>query len=231
MEQTATEVFSKVRSAVEDVRTGLVRFERMLDSFESGEEQVSRGYLDLIGTLLLGGSVDVWYHGEYIAVPFQRLPEWFSNPTAIAAGHYRINEATLRRWLDSEFDGGVGTISLPCNHRNCRQTRTLTFYDPREMQVVESKATSGIWYCHHHRTSAWQSEEALGDEHLGILQRVHSTPGCTRQHLRAKKGDTDFLISIGLLSEKLPGNCGNGRALAFRLTDEGQRIVAERSEQ
>lgn len=230
MEQAATDVFSEVRSAVADVRTGLVRFERMLDSFESGEEQVSRGYLDLIGTLMLRGSVDVWYHGEYIAVPFHRLPEWFRDPTVIAAEHYRINEATFRRWVDHEFDGGVGVIALPCNHRNCRQTRTLTFYDPREMQVAESKSTSEIWYCHHHRMSAWQSEEALGAEHLGILQRVHRTPGCSRQHLGAKKSDTDFLISIGLLSEKLPGTYGNGRALAFHLTDEGQRIAVEQSE-
>lgn len=77
MEQTAAEVFSKVRSAVADVRTGLVRFERMLDSFESGKGQVSRGYLDLISTLMTRGSVDVWYHGEYIAVPFHRLPNGF----------------------------------------------------------------------------------------------------------------------------------------------------------
>ncbi|HDR9057791.1 TPA: hypothetical protein QDB02_005584 [Burkholderia vietnamiensis] len=231
MEQAAIDVFSEVRSTVADVRSGLVRFERMLDSLESGAEQVSRGYLDLIGTLMLRGSVDVWYHGEYIAVPFPRLPEWFRDPTAFVAEHYQINEATFRRWVDHELDGGVGAISLPCNHRNCRQTRTLTFCDPREMQVAESKATSGIWYCHHHRVSAWRSEEALGDEHLGILQRVHDTPGCTRQHLGAKKGDTDFLISIGLLSEKLPGTCGNGRALAFHLTDAGQRIAVERSEQ
>ncbi|WP_175926816.1 hypothetical protein [Burkholderia cepacia] len=231
MAQVAGDEFSRVRSAVADVRIELVRFEQMLDSFESGEGAVSPGYLDLIGTLMLRGTVDVWYHGEYIAVPFHRLPEWFRDPTAIAAEHYRISEAAFRRWVDQESDGGVGVISLPCNHRNCRQTRTLTFYDPREMQVAESKATSGIWYCHHHRMSAWQLEEALGDEHLGILRRVHNTPGCTRQRLGAKKGDTDFLISVGLLSEKLPGKDGNGRALAFYLTDEGQRVAIERSKQ
>lgn len=232
MEQTATEAFSKVRSAVADVRTGLVRFERMLDSFEAGKGQVSRGYLDLISTLMLRGSVDVWHHGEYIAVPFHRLPEWFRDPTSIAAEHYRINEATFRRWVDHhELDCGAGTISMACNHRNCRQTRTLAFYDPREMQIAESKAASGIWYCHRHRMSVWQSEEALSDEHLEVLQRVRDAPGCTRQHLGAKKADTDFLISIGLLSEEFPGSCGNGRSLAFHLTDEGQRIAFERSEQ
>lgn len=227
MEQTAAEAFSKIRSAVAEVRTGLVRFERMLNSLESGEGQLSRGFVDLISTVVLSGAVDVWYHGEYIAVPFRRLPEWLIDPTAIAAEHYRISEATFRRWVDHELDGGVGAVSLQCNHRNCRRTRTLAFYDPREMQIAESKATSGVWYCHHHRMLAWQSEEALSDEHLGILQRVHNMPGCTRQYLEAKKGDTDFLISIGLLSEKLPGTCGNGRALAFHLTDEGLRIAVK----
>ncbi len=229
MDKAAGDALSRVRSAVADVRIELVRFEQMLDSFESGEGPVSPGYLDLISTLMLRGSVDVWYHGEYIAVPFHRLPEWFRDPTAIAAEHYRINGATFRRWVDhQEHDCGAGAISMTCNHRNCRQTRTLTFYDPREMQIAESKAASGIWYCHRHRMLAWQSEEALSDEHLEVLQRVRNTPGCTRQLLGAKKADTDFLISIGLLSEELPGT---GRSLAFHLTDEGQKVAIERSEQ
>ncbi|WP_081077181.1 hypothetical protein [Burkholderia pseudomultivorans] len=229
MEQAATEAISKIRSAVADVRAGLVRFERILDSFEVGKGEVSRGFLDLIGALMLRGSVDVWYRGEYIAVPFHRLPEWFGDPTAIAAEHYGINEDSFRRWVEHEVDGGGGVMSLPCNHRTCRQTRTLTFYDPHEMQIAASKATSGVWYCHRHRMLAWQSQESLGDEHLETLRRAHDAPGCTRQHLGAKKGDTDFLISIGLLLEQPPGTGGDARALAFHLTREGERIVLEQS--
>lgn len=73
----------------------------MLDSFESGDEQISRGYLDLISTLMLRGSVDVWYHGEYIAVPFQRLPEWFRDPTAIP----NVIEGAAARHRDVFYEG------------------------------------------------------------------------------------------------------------------------------
>ncbi|MCW3675591.1 hypothetical protein [Burkholderia cenocepacia] len=55
----------------------------------------------------------------------------------------------------------------------------------------------------------------LGAEHLATLRRVRENPGCTRQHLGAKKKDTDFLISIGLLLEQLSGDGGNDRTLAF----------------
>ncbi|EMD9440478.1 hypothetical protein VXE32_004517 [Burkholderia cepacia] len=225
MAQTAGDVFSKVRSAVADVRTGLVRFEQMLDSFESGTEQVSRGYLDLISTLMLRGSVDVWYHGEYIAVPFHRLPEWFRDPTAIVAEHFRVTAATFRQWVDHELDCGAGVISIPCNHPNCRLIRKLAFSSPREMQMAEAKAASEIWYCHRHRMLAWQSERALGTEHLAILRRVRDSPGCTRQRLGAKKGETDFLVSIGLLIEQLPGASRTNHMLAFHLTSQGQRIA------
>ena len=178
---------------------------------------------------MLRGSVDVWYRGEYIAVPLRRLSEWLRDPATVAAERYQVDEETFRRWADYELDGGTGATSVPCNHQGCRQTRTLTFCAPNEMQTAEVKVASGIWYCHRHRLSAWQSGNALGDDHLVILQRVHDSPGCNRQQLGAKKSDTDFLISIGLLLAPLPETGRSGRALSFHLTDDGQRIVLERT--
>lgn len=222
------EVFSQVRSAVADVRTGLVHFEQVLDALDAGDRCVSRGYLDLVSALMLRGSVDVFYRGEYIAVPLRRLPEWFRDPAAIAAERHQVDDATFRRWADHELDGSTGMTFMPCNHQGCRQTRLLTFYDPHEMQTAEVKATSGIWYCHHHRLSAWQSEMALGDDHLAFLQRVYESPGCSRQKLGAKKNDTDFLISIGLLTAPERGAHVSRRALSFNLTDEGREAVLKR---
>ncbi|OXI86004.1 hypothetical protein CFB50_15375 [Burkholderia sp. AU33423] len=235
MEQTAAEgvhlneVFSQVRSAVADVRAGLAHFERMLDAIDAGDRHVSRGYLDLVSALMLTGSVDVRYRGDYITVPLRRLSDWFRDPGTIAAERYEVDETTFRRWADHELSDGAGMIFLPCMQQGCRQTRMLTFYDPQEMQTAEAKAASGIWYCHHHRLFAWQSENALGGDHLVLLQRVRDFPGCNRQQLGAKKGETDFLVSIGLLLVQLPGADGSGRALSFHLTDVGQRIVRERS--
>lgn len=222
------EVFSQVRSAVADVRTGLVHFEQVLDALDAGDRRVSRGYLDLVSALMLRGSVDVFYRGEYIAVPLRRLPEWFRDPAAIAAERHQVDDETFRRWADHELDGSTGMTFMPCNHRGCRQTRLLTFYDPHEMQTAEVKATSGIWYCHHHRLSAWHSEMALGDDHLALLQRVYESPGCSRQKLGAKKNDTDFLISIGLLTAPERGAHVSRRALSFNLTDEGRNAVLKR---
>ncbi len=223
------ELLSRVRSAVADVRTGLNRFEHMLNALVADDQHVSRSYVDLIGALVLRGTVDVWYRGEYIAVPLHRLPEWFRDPAAVAADQYQVDDATFRRWADCELDGGAGLTSVPCNYHGCRKYRPLTFYDPHEMQIAEGKAASGVWYCHHHRLPVWSSEQALSDDHLMFLRRVHDSPGCNRQQLGAKKGDTDFLISIGLLLTHSSEARGNARALSFHLTDAGQRLVREHS--
>ncbi len=222
-----SEALAQVRSAIADVRNGLAHFERVLDVADSGDRSISYGYIDLVGALMTRGSVDVWYRGDYIAVPFRQLSEWFRDPMTIAAKRYEVDEATFRRWADHEIDESGGVTATPCNHKGCRQTRTLAFYDPHEMRDAEEKAASGIWYCHHHRLSAWQSRKALGDEHLMVLKRVHDLPGCNRQQLGAKKSDTDFLISLGLLSAPAQNAHAGGRALAFHLTDEGLRIVLQ----
>ncbi|WP_192386556.1 hypothetical protein [Burkholderia cepacia] len=215
----------EVRSALADVRSGLAHFERLLDTVDTGNGPISHGYIDLVGALMIRGSVDVWYRGEYIAVPFRRLSEWFRNPMTITAERHQVDEATVRRWADREIDESGGTMDLPCNHPGCRRTRTLAFYGPQEMHAAEVKSALAIWYCHHHRLPAWQSQKALSDDHVMALKRVHDLPGCSRQQLGAKKSDTDFLLSLGLLSMSTHNAHIGGRALAFYLTDEGQRYV------
>ena len=210
-----TEVLIKqdeVRSALADVRSGLDYFERVLDTVDTGNGPISRGYIDLVGALMIRGSVDVWYRGEYIAVPFRRLSEWFRNPMTITAERHQVDETIVRRWADREIDESGGTMNLPCNHPGCRRMRTLAFYGPQEMQAAEVKSESAIWYCHHHRLPAWQSQNALGDDHVMALKRVHNLPGCSRQQLGAKKSDTDFLVSLGLLSMSTHNAHIGGRA-------------------
>lgn len=231
MEQTSVdeirldEVSSRARSAIADVRAGLAHFERVLDSLDRGDQHVSRGYIEMIDALMEGGSVDIWYRGEYITVPFRHLYDWFEDPIRIGAQRYQIDETPFRRWADCELADGAGMTSVPCNHTGCRQTHLLTFYDPHEMQRADARAASEIWYCHHHRVNAWQSANALGDEHVELLKRVHDMPGCNRQQLAAKKCDTDFLISVGLLQSATQSS----RALSFHLTVAGHEIVHQRS--
>jgi hypothetical protein len=231
MEQTSvdriclSEGYTQTRSAVADVRAGLANFERILDSFERGDRRISLGYIEMIDALMVRGSVDVWYRGEYMTVPFRRLSEWIEDPVRIGAEHFQIDEAQFRRWADSELVDAEGVASVPCDHKGCRQTRVLTFCDPHEMQRAEVRAASEIWYCHHHRQHAWDSKRALGDQHVEILKRVHDVPGCNRQKLAVKKRDTDFLISIGLLQAATQSS---GTDLSFRLTIAGQEIVRQR---
>ncbi|MFM0247800.1 hypothetical protein [Paraburkholderia sediminicola] len=231
MEQTSedgiclSEVYSQARSAVADVRAGLANFERVLDSFERGDRRISRGYIEMIDALVVRGSVDVWYRGEYMTVPFRQLSEWIKDPIRMGAERHQIDEVQFRRWANSELVDFEGTASVPCNHTGCRQTRVLTFCDPREMQHAEVRAASEIWYCHHHRQHAWHSERALGDQHIELLKQVHDVPGCSRQQLAVKKRDTDFLVSIGLVQS---ATRSSGRALSFHLTIAGQEIVRQR---
>lgn len=224
------EALIQVRSAIADVRTGLVHFEHLLDVADSGDRSIPYGYIDLVSALMMRGSVDVWYRGEYIAIPFRRLSEWFRDPMTIAAERYQVDEAIFRRWADHEIDESGGVTAIPCNHKGCRQKRTLAFYDPQEMHAAEVKAASAIWYCHHHRLPAWQSQKALSDDHLLVLKRISDSPGCSRQQLGAKKTDTDFLISIGLLSAPERNAHTGGRALSFHLTDEGRRTALKFAE-
>ncbi|MFM0670250.1 hypothetical protein [Paraburkholderia sediminicola] len=179
----------------------------------------------MIDALLASGSVDVWYRGEYITVPFRQLSEWIEDPVRMGAERYQINEVQFRRWADSELIDAEGMTSVPCNHKGCRQTRVLTYCDPHEMQRAKVRAASEIWYCHHHRQNAWRLERALGDQHVELLKRVHDVPGCNRQRLAVKKRDTDFLIAIGLLQS---ATRSSGRTLSFHLTIAGQEIVRQR---
>ncbi|MCA7954551.1 hypothetical protein LGM43_30230 [Burkholderia seminalis] len=220
---------SDVRSVVGDVVNGLVDISEMLAQCEDGGTDVSRGHLEMIERTLLGGSVDVWYGGRYVSIPFRRLSEWFRDPVVIGAARYQVTEEAFRRWIDCDHEHGVGQIFLSCSHAGCKQRRMLTFYDPVEMQQMERRAASETWYCHHHRLSAWESSKSLSDDHVELLRRVYRAPGLNREQLKSLKRDTDFLTSIGLLASASPAG-GNRRSYAFHLTAQGENVVRAREQ-
>ncbi|WP_256217960.1 hypothetical protein [Burkholderia contaminans] len=215
---------SDVRSVVGEVVNGLADISEMLAQCEDGNIDVSRGHLEMIERTLLSGSVDVWYRGRYVSIPFRDLSEWFRDPVMIGASRYQVTEEAFRRWIDCDHEHGVGQIFLSCNHAGCKQRRMLTFYDPVEMQQMERRAASETWYCHHHRLLAWESSRSLSDDHVELLLRVHRAPGLNREQLKSMKRDTDFLISIGLLVSAPPVS-GNRRTYAFHLTPRGETVV------
>ncbi|MCA8449014.1 hypothetical protein [Burkholderia vietnamiensis] len=215
---------SDVRSVVGDVVNGLADISEMLARCEDGNTDVSRGHLEMIERTLLGGSIDVWYRGRYVSIPFRRLSEWFRDPVVIGASRYQVTEEAFRRWIDCDHEHGVGQIFLSCSHAGCKQRRMLTFYDPVEMQQMERRAASETWYCHHHRLLVWESSKSLSDDHVDLLLRVHRAPGLNREQLNSMKRDTDFLMSIGLLASA-PLVAGSRRAFSFHLTLQGSDFI------
>ncbi|MBR8174069.1 hypothetical protein KDX27_41040 [Burkholderia cenocepacia] len=182
----------------------------------------------MISRTLLDGSVNVWYRGRYLTVPLRSLSDWFLDPATIGAANYRVGESTFRRWMDCEHEYGVGNTFVTCSHEGCGQRRVLTFYDPTEMQQMERRAKSEIWYCHHHRLAAWSASRSLGDEHMTLLKRIYRSPGCNRVQLEGDKRDTDFLASIGLLISVVP-TVGKRRVCSFHLTQQGMDAVHAQS--
>ncbi|MBY4714898.1 hypothetical protein K6W98_30050 [Burkholderia cepacia] len=216
---------SEARLVVNTVVDGLGRVTELLESCDTGRASVSRGQLEMISRTLSSGSINVWYRGRYLTVPLRSLSDWFLDPARIGAANYQVEESTFRRWMDCEQEYGVGNTFVTCSREGCRQRRVLTFYDPTEMQQMEHRATSEIWYCHQHRLAAWDSSRSLGDGHMTLLKRVHRNPGCNRVQLEGDKRDTDFLASIGLLTSVAP-TVGNRRTCSFHLTQRGMDVVA-----
>ncbi|WP_260431143.1 hypothetical protein [Burkholderia stagnalis] len=219
---------SEARFVVSTVMDGLRRVTEVLESCDTGSASVSRGQLEMISRTLLNGSVNVWYRGRYLTVPLRSLSEWFLDPARIGAANYQVEESTFRRWMDCEDEHGVGNAFVTCSRDGCRQRRVLTFYDPTEMQHMERRATSEIWYCHHHRLAAWDASRSLGDGHMTLLKRIYRSPGCSRVQLEGDKRDTDFLASIGLLTSVVP-TVGNRRTCSFHLTQQGMEVVDAQS--
>ncbi|RQR59351.1 hypothetical protein DIE18_18100 [Burkholderia sp. Bp9125] len=219
---------SDVRSVVSNAMDGLTKVTEVLESCNAGNTSVSRGHLEMITSTLLNGSVDVWYRGRYLAIPLRHLSDWFLDPTRIGAASYHVDESAFRRWMDCEQEHGVGHTSVACSHDGCRQRRTFTYYDPTEMQQMERRAASEIWFCHHHRLAAWEGSRSLGDEHLTLLKRIDRNPGCNRVQLDGDKRETDFLSSIGLVTSVVP-TAGNRRACSFHLTQQGVDVVRAQS--
>ncbi|RQU90647.1 hypothetical protein DF053_03360 [Burkholderia cepacia] len=215
---------SDVCSVVSNAVDGLSKVMEVLESCAAGNTSVSRGHLEIITSTLLSGAVDVWYRGRYLAIPLRHLADWFLDPARIGAASYQVDESAFRRWMDCEHEHGVGTTFVTCGHEGCRQRRMLTFYDPTEMQQMERRAASEIWYCHHHRLAAWETSRSLGDGHLTLLTRIYRIPGCSRVQLEGEKRDTDFLASIGLLTSVGP-TTGNRRTCSFHLTQLGMDVV------
>ncbi|HEM7895993.1 MULTISPECIES: hypothetical protein [Burkholderia] len=215
---------SDVQSVVSDVVGGLTEVSEMLSLFDAGKKNVSHGHAEMVATTLLNGSVDVWYRGRYLTVPLRQLTAWFRNPVEIGAERFHVAEPVFRRWMDSEQEQGAGHLFLQCSHADCKQRRMLTFYDPREMQQMERRVASEIWYCHRHRLVAWEASQSLSDEYRELLALVYRSPGCNREQLKCLKRDTDFLMSIGLLTSAPPAS-GGRKAYAFRLTSQGTDIV------
>ncbi|WP_244117671.1 hypothetical protein [Burkholderia contaminans] len=218
------DVLSDVRSTVMNVIDGLNLIAQSLETCGTENSTVSHGHFEVVARTLLNGSVDVWYRGRYMTIPLRHLTEWFRDPAKIGAANFQVAEPVFRRWMDCEQDNGVGSTFVPCNRMGCGLRRMLAFYDPHEMQHAESRAASEIWYCHHHRFSAWESDGALGDEHIELLRRARVTPGCSLVQLGGQKRDTDFLMSIGLLTSPAPVT-GNRKTYAFQLTAAGVKIL------
>lgn len=117
------------------------------------------------------------------------------------------------------------SIDVGCNHRGCHKSKAIAFGGPKGMVDAKRRAATEIWYCHHHRESAFVDAGALSDDLLPVLQRIQQSPGLSLKDTGAKRDDIAFLEVVGIIAvEKL---MNGGRVLCYRisLTEVGRRAL------
>lgn len=144
----------------------------------------------------------------------EQLDDPSASIKAVAQVH-DVSEQQLIAYEERTADGRDAYTEIPCNHAGCRMAKTISFYSPAEMQVADRRAASEIWYCRHHRTEAYRQNGALSDLYLAFLDAIAANPGCNLASTGYKRGDLDFLESIGLVRSEVTNS--NSRQFSYRL--------------
>lgn len=169
--------------------------------------------------------VDSLWDGRYTPMDVDKLD--FVNSSRIAyADQLGVSEQAVIRFEKMKAKNtGRLSVSVPCNHKNCQMTKGIAFDNPATMLAAERQSSTEIWYCRHHRETAFLNEGALADEQVSILQQIANTPGITLKAAGGKREDVEFLELIGLIS---PGRIAHGQRLlcySLSVTDKGRAFL------
>ncbi|TAL99547.1 MAG: hypothetical protein EPN70_24910 [Paraburkholderia sp.] len=178
-------------------------------------------------------AVTTWWKGRRVSVDVDNLDDTSAQRHAVAQ-QYGVSEQTVLRYEkaiagysdDGAYVGlGGPHVQMPCNHRGCSTTKPIGFRNPSEMLDAEQRASSELWYCHHHQRAAFSEEKALSDELFPLLERIGSSSGLSQKETGATRSDLSFLDSVGLIHiEKIMDRT---RLLRYEitLTADGRKMV------
>lgn len=212
--------------AISETRAALSQVDEEIQHCAANPTEHHRGYVDLVASIFLSGTVDVHYRGRYLSIPFAELASWLLDPTMKAARFFGVDRSIFLAWADLPEPSGFGQAFMTCAHGDCKLTKGISFDSPTDMETAKSLASEARWYCHHHRLLAWTVNQLLADNATFTLIAIARSPGCNRQQLGAPKEQTDFLASVGLLRQTQPPEPRKRRTHAFYLTEAGEQYVA-----
>lgn len=132
----------------------------------------------------------IW-EGISIKVPVDGLDSIIKTRQAIA-DNFGVSTRDLLQFEMNENK----CVGVPCNHPGCSMERQVGVSTPLEMKNAIHRVSLEIWYCHHHREEAFNTDRALSDCYLPLLERVFQQPGISKTDAVTKTSDTE--ASIGL---------------------------------
>lgn len=172
--------------------------------------------------------VKVWWNGDITSIDIDNLDATNAARLALAS-QFGVSEQTIIRFekLKGGANGLGAGIHVPCNHPGCSMSKSIWFKTPVEMNEAEQRASTEIWYCHHHREVAFSDEGALSDELLPVLQRISRSPGLTQTATGAKRDEIAFLEAAGLI--RVDQITHGNRLLCYQIfiTETGQGILVK----
>jgi len=159
-------------------------------------------------------SVQTWWNGRLVSIDVDSLDTANASRLALAE-QYGVSEQVFLRYEKRIADQCGTYVQVSCNHCECSMTKGIGFDTPTAMLEAEHRAATEIWYCHHHRETAFEQDMALSDELLPVLERIGHSSGITQKETGATLNDIRFLASIGLVTvdKDQISLTGTGRAM------------------
>jgi hypothetical protein len=150
---------------------------------------------------------------------------WYARMAAVELDVYRL-------YLKHADERGMGRVYAGCNYKGCGSSYPVAFHSARAFVESQSRANQMLWYCHHHRLAAWETDKVLGDDVLDVLYRISKTPACSKTEALGCHGTAsqilEFLDAIGLVEMRSPGDRGRSHGkYAISLTVAGTSYLKQ----
>ncbi len=120
--------------------------------------------------------------------------------------------------------------NIQCNHPGCRMRRPCAPPDimPSDVATIIKRASSELWYCHHHDRVALHRDGVVSDHIADTLTRMQDAPGSNSTQLGITKIIGKFLESENLATRRVNGR-GVGAMYHWTIADLGVQILSKRT--